>query len=130
MLIVYDAIGRILFISTYHAADDYEEALTDQGQMFIRYDEQCDASEIVSTHYVNEGALKQRPIINVSHTEAKVGDQIKVSGLHGKATIQIDDEEYSIEGEALTFEADHPGEYMIKVDAWPCLPFETKVIVE
>ncbi|MFC7067466.1 hypothetical protein [Brucella rhizosphaerae] len=130
MLIVHDVDGRILFISTYHAADDYEDALTEQCLGFIRYDQPCDASKVVATHFVEDGSLKERPSISIAKTTVKVGELIEVSGLRGKATIQIDDEEYSIEDETLNFEAEYPGEYVIKVDAWPCLPFEAQVNVE
>ena len=132
MIVVHDAEGRIQFISTYHAGEDYQDALRKEGRLFIECDD-CDlrAEDVVGSRYVADGALKERPAITIDRREVSVGETATITGLPFKASVTIDGvaHDVKIDGGELTFEADHPGDYEIVIDAWPCLPFREVIAV-
>ncbi|EXL08580.1 hypothetical protein BG46_01510 [Brucella anthropi] len=130
MIVVHDEKGMILFISTYHAGEDYEAELTKQGYQFVSYDEPADAIELVGSYFVEAGEVRPRPAIDLDKTEVALGETIVIDNLPAVATVRIDDLSYAVEGGRLEFEAEHPGRYAIQIDAWPCLPFQAEVIVQ
>lgn len=129
MIVVHDEKGIILFVSTYHAGEDYQQDLSRQGYLFVHYEEPADAMEIVGTCFVDGGEVKSRPTISVEKSEVKQGGTISIAGLPDLATVTVDGETFEVEGGELSFDAEHLGQYVINIDAWPCMPFQQVVTV-
>lgn len=129
MIVVHDEKGMILFVSTYHAGDDYEQELTRQGYRFVNYDEPADAMEIVGTCFVDGGEVKARPIICIDQSEVTQGDTISFTGLPAQATVTVDGVTFEVDGGQLSLDAEHLGRYDIQINAWPCMPFHQVVTV-
>lgn len=129
MIVVHDEKGMILFVSTYHAGEDYEEDLSRQGYRFVQFDDPADAMEIVGTCFVDGGEVKTRPNISVDKSEVTQGETINIAGLPDLATVTVDGETFEVEGGELSFDAEHLGQYVINIDAWPCMPFQQVVTV-
>lgn len=129
MIVVHDEKGMILFVSTYHAGEDYEQELSRQGYRFVHYDEPGDTMEIVGKCFVDGGEVKTRPTIGVDKLEVTQGETIKIAGLPELASVTVDGVTYVVEGGELSFDAEHLGQYEIQINAWPCMPFQQVVTV-
>ncbi|APY14328.1 hypothetical protein GJU93_02555 [Brucella sp. 10RB9212] len=129
MIVVHDENGMILFVSTYHAGEDYEQELSRQGYRFVHYDEPADAMEIVGTCFVDGGNVKPRPTISVDKSEVTQGNTISIAGLPDLATVTVDGVTVEIDDGELALHAEHLGQYDIQISAWPCMPFHQVVTV-
>nr|WP_278388394.1 hypothetical protein [Brucella intermedia] len=129
MIVVHDEKGMILFVSTYHAGEDYEQELFRQGYRFVHYDKPADAMEIVGTCFVDGSEVKTRPTISIDKSEVTQGETINIAGLPGLASVTVDGVTFEVEGGELTLDAEHIGRYEIQIDAWPCMPFQQVVTV-
>ncbi|MBX8827260.1 hypothetical protein [Ochrobactrum sp. SFR4] len=129
MLIVYKDDGRINFISSFHSDEGYEKHLQDLGYLTLDYQGLEQPSDVVASCYVLNGELADRPHITINATEVQSGDEIIIGGLPATSLVVIDDVEHQVTGDKLTFESGDIGEYQIRIDAWPCLPFNQTVVV-
>lgn len=129
MIVVHDEKGMILFVSTYHAGEDYEQELSRQGYRFVHFDEPADAMEIVGTRFVDGDEVKPRPTVSIAKAELTQGETINIGGLPDLAMVTVDGVTFEVEGGELSFDAEHLGQYDIQINAWPCMPFHQVVTV-
>ena len=73
-------------------------------------------------YYAPDGVLTPRP----ASTTHLVGDLLK--GVPAGATVIIEGQEYTADGTDIVLEFEHPGTYLIKIDAFPQKAWEGEFI--
>jgi len=66
-------------------------------------------------HYVNQGQITRRPVLPVTTTRHTL------YGVPEGTVIEIDDQQYTADGQAVELEFSLPGTYQVRLNKWPYL---------